>query len=43
MASWGAIRVCLSSGSGEASDVSYTIKNLREVEDLAARHGFGET
>jgi uncharacterized cupin superfamily protein len=22
--------------------VSYTIRNLREVEDLAARHGFGD-
>jgi mannose-6-phosphate isomerase-like protein (cupin superfamily) len=22
--------------------VSYTIRNLREVEDLAAKHGFGE-
>jgi mannose-6-phosphate isomerase-like protein (cupin superfamily) len=23
--------------------MSYTIRNLREVEDLAAKHGFGET
>ena len=23
--------------------MSYTIKNLREVEDMAAKHGFGET
>jgi hypothetical protein len=22
--------------------VSYTIRNLREVEDLAAKHGFGD-
>ena len=23
--------------------MSYTIRNLREVEDMAAKHGFGET
>ena len=31
-----------SGGDSEEASLSYTIRNLREVEDLAAKHGFGE-